>query len=68
MTYHFLSQDSGSDDSRRREEASQLVSMLEDHLEELTPSQREFVERMSEGGPVTVKQLFWLRDLWGKFQ
>jgi hypothetical protein len=67
MTYHPLANDSGSDDSRRREEAADLVSKLEDYLEELTPSQRSFVEQMGEGGPVTVKQIFWLRNIWDKF-
>jgi hypothetical protein len=68
MTYHPLANNSGSDDSRRREEAAQLVSLLSDHLEELSPSQRNFVEEMGEGGPVSVKQLYFLRDLWEKFQ
>lgn len=67
MTYHPLSNDSASDDSRRREEAAPLLTILEDHLEELTPSQREFVEKIGEGGPVSVKQIFWLRDLAEKF-
>ena len=68
MAYHDLTQDSGSDDSARREEAAQLVKLLEDHLEELAPNQKAFVEQMSEGGPVSTKQLFWLRDLWSKWQ
>jgi hypothetical protein len=67
VTYHPLANDSGSDDSRRREEAAQLVSLLSDHLEELSPRQRSFVEEMGEGGPVSPKQLFYLRDLAEKF-
>lgn len=55
------------------EEARDLCRMLADHLEELGPKQRTFVEEMTETvegtfGQVTVKQLFWLRDIWEKFQ
>lgn len=36
-------------------------------MEQLSPKERTFVEQMSEGGPVTVKQLFFLRDIKGKY-
>ena len=73
MTYHPLSSDSGQSPERRVEEARALVSYLADYLEELKPHEREFVEKM-EGSlnslcssECSVKQLFWLRDLWGRF-
>jgi hypothetical protein len=63
MAYHPLTNESGGDDSSRRGEAAKLVSLLEPYLDEMTPTQRRFVEQMSEGGPVSTKQIFWLRDL-----
>ena len=43
---------------------------LSDHLEEMTPTERGFVERMTEqleswgdNTSISNKQLFWLRDL-----
>jgi hypothetical protein len=51
-------------------EVEQLVKSLSDHLEEMEPHERRFVEqtdsRLSDFGAevtITPKQLFWLRDL-----
>lgn len=67
MAYHNLANDSGSDDARRREEAADILKILDDFIEQMTPREQSFVEQMSEGGPVTVKQIFYLRDLKGKY-
>ncbi len=46
------------------------IHNLSDHLEEMTPTERGFVERMTEqleswgdNTSISNKQLFWLRDL-----
>jgi hypothetical protein len=68
MTYHPLSQDSGSSPEQRRTEATKLCQLLGEYLDELTERQRKFVEQMSdEDETVSTKQLFWLRDIWEKF-
>lgn len=46
------------------------IHNLSEHLEEMTPTERGFVERMTEqleswgdNTSISNKQLFWLRDL-----
>ncbi len=68
MTFHPLTKDSGSSAERRREEATDLVAKLTDYSEQLLPHERKFVEDMAEDErEVSVKQLFYLRNLWDKF-
>ncbi len=68
MTFHPLTQDSGSSAERRREEATDLVAKLTDYSEQLLPHERKFVEDMAdEARECSTKQLFWLRNLWERF-
>jgi hypothetical protein len=64
MGYHSLS-DSGGDEDSRRVEASRILELMTDlHvLGQLNAKERNFVDKMAQGFPVTPGQLFWLRDL-----
>lgn len=54
--------------AERRQEASRIVDRIQDCLGQMTPSERRFVESMGcDFASVSVKQLFWLRDLNGKY-
>ncbi len=64
MGYHDLSECTLSDDERWQEK-NQIVSILEGEL--LSDKDREFVDRMKRSTFVSVKQLFWLRDIKDKF-
>ena len=72
MPYHPLSSDSAQSPERRREEATQLVANItslagSSEWEKLSDKEQGFIEQMEdEAQPVSVKQLFWLRDLWEK--
>jgi len=67
MGYHDLS-DSGMDGTARRKEASRIVDIIQDFTEQMTPSERKFVEQMGDDfAPVSTKQLFWLRDIKDKY-
>ena len=70
MAYHPLTSDSGSTPERRCEEAQTLVEMLEDHEADMDDSDRNFFRsikgRFEQYGPrtiISVKTLFWLRDI-----
>jgi hypothetical protein len=69
MSYHDLSECTLNADERR-EEANRILANFEDapgkddpDSDDFTEVEREFIERMKKGGPVSVKQLFWLRDM-----
>lgn len=67
MSYNDLSE-STLTPYERREEASRIVNRIQDCLEQMTPGERRFVELMNcDFAPVSVKQLFWLRDLNEKY-
>ena len=52
----------------RRQEAARIVNRIEDCLDQMAPAERRFVESMNcDFAQVSVKQLFWLRDLNEKF-
>jgi hypothetical protein len=52
----------------RRQEASRIVSRISDCLDQMTPGERGFVESMGcDFAQVSIRQLFWLRDLNEKF-
>ncbi len=54
--------------AERRLEASRIVSRISDCLDQMSPTERRFVESMNcDFASVSVKQLFWLRDLNDKF-
>jgi hypothetical protein len=67
VSYHPLSNDSGSDENRRIEEARTIVRMLEEVTEQMTQKERDFVEQMADCDYCTVKQVFWLRDIKDKY-
>lgn len=64
MAYHDLSECTLTPDERR-EEGLRIAQMLDresSHFE-MREREREFVDMILCGCPVSVKQLFWLRDL-----
>lgn len=61
MAYHSLSECSLNDDERRAE-ADRIINIIAFDVQNLSKHEQDFVERM-ENGPVSVKQLFWLRDI-----
>lgn len=65
MSYHDLSECTLTDDERRAE-ATRIVLMLAD-VTGKSQHEHEFIQKMCRSGPVSVKQLFWLRDLKGKY-
>jgi len=65
MGYHDLSECTLSDDERWQEK-NQIVRILEGEL--LSDKNREFVDKMKRSPTVSVKQLFFLRDLKDKRQ
>jgi hypothetical protein len=63
MSYHDLSECTLTADERRAE-ANRICSMLSDDTERMLSNERDFVERVGDNhAPVSVKQLFWLRDI-----
>ena len=66
MSYHDLSSCT-LDDDQRREEADRILKMLEGEADNLTTKEQDFMEQMQDGGPVSVKQLFWMRDIKDKY-
>jgi hypothetical protein len=68
MSYHKLTEDSGSSDEARRAEMTKLVSLISDYSEQLSSAEAKFIEQMEdESVSVSTKQLFWARDIWGRF-
>lgn len=68
MTYHALTKDSGGTADDRRSEADRLVRIIMQlDLGSMTPKESDFIAQMEEGGAVTTKQLFWLRDIKDKY-
>lgn len=69
MPYHPLSQDSGGSASDRRTEADRILNMLDQAgaFDGFTLREATFITEMNEGGEVSPKQLFWLRDIKDKY-
>ena len=69
MTYNVFDDSSCTLTSfERRQEASRIVNRIQDCVDQMTPAERRFVESMGcDFAPVSVKQLFWLRDLNEKY-
>lgn len=62
MSYNNLSQSSLTPDERR-EEALRICTMLDDYGDELHSHEYDMIARVRDGAPVSVKMLFWLRDI-----
>jgi hypothetical protein len=67
MAYHPLAQDTAQTPERRREEAEQLLSLLQPHYNEMMNHEQKFWSDMQQTSLCSPKQLFWLRDLRDKY-
>lgn len=73
MAYHPLANDTGGSPDDRRSEADRILKLLEDEcfdalaVTAFTTKEDTFIGQMREGGPVSPKQLFWLRDIKDKY-
>ena len=64
MTYHSLSTDSGGDADSRRTEADKLIRIIKGlNQENLRANERTLLFNVRGNAPVSVKQLFFLRDI-----
>lgn len=67
MSYHDLSSCT-LDADERRAEANKLCDIILDEFKDfLTENEFKFLEYASNGDPISVKQLFWLRDIKDKY-
>lgn len=67
MSYHDLSSCTLNADERR-EEANRLCDMILDYVKDkLSEMEFQFLEYVSHGNAISVKQLFWLRDIKDKY-
>jgi hypothetical protein len=63
MSYHDLSECTLSP-AERREEANRICEMLAGTEADMTAASFEFFKKIKDPNvPVSVKQLFWLRDI-----
>ena len=64
MAYHPLANDTGGTADDRRSEADRILKILDSEPQDhFTQREQEFMEQMQQGGTVSPKQLFWLRDI-----
>jgi len=67
MSYHDLSSCTLNAEERR-EEANRILNMIGHLSENMTVKEQDFCEDiMDENDTVSVKQLFWLRDIKDKY-
>jgi hypothetical protein len=67
MSYHDLSECTLTA-IERRDEADRICRRLADETYRMNPNESKFIEQQADGfAPVSVKQLFWLRDLNEKY-
>lgn len=66
MGYNDLSECTLTDDERVAEK-DRIVSRLAGVQDWMTMKEREFVTKMESSNSVSVKQLFWLRDINDKY-
>lgn len=66
MSYHNLSECTLTADERRTE-ADRLTVILGQVQDKLTEAELSFVKKCRDGFPISVKQLFWLRDINNKY-
>jgi len=60
MSYHDLSSCTLNADERR-EEADRLLKIID--YDACSQREKSFLEQVQDGIPISVKQLFWLRDI-----
>lgn len=65
MTYHDLSECTLSPEERKAE-ADRIIEILSEEYD-YTPKEEEFIAQMVDSETVSVKQLFWLRDIKEKY-
>jgi len=65
MTYHDLSECTLNDDERFREKNQilQIITAAKPDPRKFTESEFNFLLKMLHASEVSVKQLFWLRDI-----
>lgn len=66
MGYNDLSESTLTSEERVAEK-DRITSRLAGIQDELTTKEREFVTRIHDSNYVSVKQLFWLRDINDKY-
>jgi hypothetical protein len=68
MTFHSLS-DSGMSGEDMRQEAWRIIEIFKDckALGRLSRDERNFMDKMAQGFPVTTGQLFYMRELKTKY-
>ena len=66
MGYNDLSECTLTNDERVAEK-DRIVSRLTEIQADMTRNESDFVTRIADGNYVTVKQLYWLRDINGKY-
>lgn len=64
MAYNDLSECTVSNEERLAEK-DRIVERL--NREDLTPKESEFITKMMTANYISVKQLFWLRDINAKY-
>ncbi len=67
MSYHDLSECTLTNDERVAEAQRITARLTGSCADELSPKESEFVSQMDGAGYVSVKQLFWLRDINDKY-
>jgi hypothetical protein len=67
MGYNDLSECTLTNDERVAEAGRITSRLIGSCPDELTPKEREFVAHMDSADYVSVKQLFWLRDINDKY-
>lgn len=68
MAYHPLTNETGGSPDDRRSEADRLLKLLDEvDVMQFTANEDRFLGQMREDGPVSPKQLFWLRDIKDKY-
>ena len=66
MSYHDLSECTLTNDERVAEK-NKIVCRLIENDTEFTPTEEQFITNIDTSDFVSVKQLFWLRDINNKY-
>ena len=59
----YASSYTGGNADDRRAEADRILEIIGREIDRFTAKEQNFVAEMAEGGPVSGKQLLWLRDI-----